>query len=152
MSTAFKKSIEQVAGQLGYSEVRHLGSGHLEAIHPNGARVRLPFTPRNEWRESRNARAALERAAGRKIPRANAAKFRATAPRQEGLTDPAPTFTPVKDQGREKVAAQLAELDEKIRRAKATGDRLNAKGLMAVRRSVAKEAEAAGLDAPPFRN
>lgn len=65
----YRKLMEGMAKELGFTEVHRLGGGHLEAIHPNGKRVRLSITPRNEWREKRNGRAALERAAGRKLPR-----------------------------------------------------------------------------------
>lgn len=114
MSLQFKKLVEGMAKQLGYTEVNRLGSGHLEAIHPNGAKVRLPFTPKNEWREKRNARAVLERAAGQKLPRSNSGKAKG-ARRKKGFTDTGRTYRSEYTLERDEIIQQVKDLDAQIR-------------------------------------
>lgn len=148
MSLQFKKLIEDMADQLGYTEINRLGSGHLEAIHPNGAKVRLPLTPRNEWREKRNSRALLERGAGRKLPRDNSGKVKCRTPKKEGFID---TYASQKSEHsleRDRIFAEVEALDAKVRdlaRENTYRSYAKAKDLMFKRTSIDKEAAAKGI-------
>ena len=152
MSLQFQKILEDMAKQLGYTELNRLGSGHLEAIHPNGARVRLPFTPRNEWREKRNARAALERGAGRKLPRDNSGKPRAVG-KADGWTETYRSTRSEKSQARQRFVARIKEIDAEIRKAielNTTESYEQAKRLFEERREVVISASEYGIKIRDF--
>lgn len=152
MSLQFQKILEDMSEQLGYTQLNRLGSGHLEAIHPNGARVRLPFTPRNEWREKRNARAALERGAGRKLPRDNSGKTRGQG-KVEGWTNSYQGAKSKKAQARERFVERVKEIDAEIRKVIEVNTRKNyeqAKRLFEKRREVVVEASEQGIRIDQF--
>lgn len=69
MRADYEKKLREAAYQLGFLPLTRTRSGHLLAVHPEGKRVYLSGTPRNERRGLKNGLAEMERAAGRKLPR-----------------------------------------------------------------------------------
>lgn len=79
----FRKLLE-IAHSLGFTDVGWRGNGHFRVSHPNGGIYDLSGTP-GDLRGDRNTVSVLEKIAGRKVPRSNAARYRHEA-RRSGFT------------------------------------------------------------------
>lgn len=74
--SGYLQAILKDAGQLGFAFDGFDGNGHIRLRHEQvGARYSMAATP-GDVRSYRNALSAMERLSGRRLPRANAGKYR----------------------------------------------------------------------------